>query len=290
MEAEAFFGTYLIRQKLITEKDMLDALKYQSQKTPSFIDMANKLSFLGMKEVYEILNYQAMSDQSFEEIAQKKGFLTHEQVDVIAKQREKLKPPIGEILVLQSKIPKDIMLRELEKYHEIKFRYHDISEILRSIKMFHDIPEHILDTLAYIGEKVTCRPYDRIVAQNEDADCFYAVVSGSLKVSKNSNGSTEKEIFLYRIIKNDVFGVSSIFESQKRMANVTCEELTTLLKFNREQFLQFLKDYPKASYHILLFIIRRLLHRLRTTSDELATRRSDMQDGTEPDCTLNDIV
>jgi CRP-like cAMP-binding protein len=243
-----------------------------------------------MKEVYGILNYQAMSDLSFEEIAHKKGFLTNEQVEIITKQREKLKPPIGEILVLQNKIPKDVMLRELEKYHEIKSRYHDISEILRSIKMFHDIPEHILDTLAYIGEKITCRPYERIVAQNDDAECFYAVVSGSLKVTKASSDNQDKEIFLYKITKNDVFGVSSIFESQRRMANVTCEELTILLRFRRDQFLQFLIDYPKASYHILLFIIRRLLHRLRTTSDELVQQRSDMQEGTESEGTLNDVV
>ncbi|MBF0463766.1 MAG: cyclic nucleotide-binding domain-containing protein [Nitrospirae bacterium] len=289
METEAFFGTYLVKRNLITEKDMLDALKYQSQETPSFIDMATRLSFLSMKDVYEILNYHAMSDYSFEEIAQKKGFLTAKQVEIITTEREKLRPPIGEILVLQNKIQKDVMPRELDKYHDIKSRYHDISEMLKSVKMFHDIPEHILETLAYIGEKVTCRPYDRIVAQNEEADCFYAVISGSLKVSKNSPDSPDNELFLYKITKNDVFGVSAIFESQRRMANVTCEELATLLKFEREQFLQFLKDYPKASYHILMFIIRRLLYRLYATSDELAMQQSNVH-GQETDSTLNDVV
>ncbi|QWR77752.1 cyclic nucleotide-binding domain-containing protein [Candidatus Magnetomonas plexicatena] len=288
METETFFGTYLVRRNLISEKDMLEALKCQSQETPSFIDMATRLSFLNMKEVYEILNLHAMSDYSFEEIAQRKGFLTAEQVDMITREREKLRPPIGEILVLQNKITKEVMPKELDKYHDIKSRYHDISEMLKSVKMFHEIPEHILDTLAYIGEKVTCRPYDRIVAQNEEADCFYAVVSGSLKVTKDSPDNPDKEFFLYKITKNDVFGVSSIFESQRRMANVTSEELTTLLKFDREQFLQFLKDYPKASYHILMFIIRRLLHRLRAASEELAMQMQAQE--TDSDSTLNDVV
>ncbi|MCG6550763.1 MAG: Crp/Fnr family transcriptional regulator, partial [Candidatus Magnetominusculus sp. LBB02] len=122
-------------------------------------------------------------------------------------------------------------------------------------------------------EKIICKQNERVIYEGERAECFYCVVSGSLRVTKNNPDDWDKEIFIYNISNNDVLGVSSIYEEEKRSANVTADEESVLLRFDRLKFLDFLKEHPKAAYHILLFIIQRLVYKLHQTHRELASER-----------------
>ncbi|MBF0539691.1 MAG: cyclic nucleotide-binding domain-containing protein [Nitrospirae bacterium] len=289
-EKRLYFGSYLISKRLISEEDMLDALKYQSAQTPSFIDVAIKRRYLDMKQVYEILTHQGHTDLSFEEMAIQSHYLTEQQVKELSDERERIRLPIGEILVQFNKLPRTVMLEELENFTKVKGKFQEVGEILRNVAMFQQLNQIALHELAEIADKVICMEGDRIISEGQDADCFYCVISGTLKVTKNNPIHQGKEIFIYRISKNDVFGVSAIFEEEKRAANATAETETILLRFDRELFLDFLEKHNKAAYSIMLFMIQRLTHRLNLTRSELVFERKHLLDGQHLDSMMNDII
>ncbi|MBF0517395.1 MAG: cyclic nucleotide-binding domain-containing protein [Nitrospirae bacterium] len=287
MENRLFFGNYLLKKKLIREEDILNALRYQSTRTPPFIETAVNMGFLDMKQVYEILTMQAVTDLSFEEIALERECLTSGQIAEIENKREDSRPHIGEILVKSGVISQDVMAAELKMFHETTQRFAQLSEILRGVKMFQSISDRALEALALVSEKIICKHNERIIYEGERAECFYCVVSGTLRVTKNNPNDWDKEIFIYNITNNDIFGVSSIFEEEKRAAHVTADGQCVLLRFDREQFLEFLRDHPKAAYYILLFMIQRMVYKLNHSHKELANERKQ---SLTPEPSMDDIV
>ncbi|MEO5359034.1 MAG: cyclic nucleotide-binding domain-containing protein [Nitrospirota bacterium] len=290
MDNRLFFGNYLLKKTLISEEDILYALRYQSERTPPFIETAVNMGFFDMKQVYEILTMQANTDLSFEEIALERGCLTSGQITEIENARENARPHIGEILVKTGAISEDIMTAELHTFHQTTERFTELSEILRGVKMFQSISDRALEGLAIISEKVICKQNERIIHEGEKAECFYCVVTGSLRVTKNNSDDWDKEIFIYTITNNDVFGVSSIFEEEKRAAHVTAEGECVLLRFDRERFLEFLREHPKAAYHILLFIVQRLVYKLHQSHKELANERKQIINPQQAEPSMDDIV
>ncbi|MBF0564460.1 MAG: cyclic nucleotide-binding domain-containing protein [Nitrospirae bacterium] len=296
-----YFGNYLIGKKLVTEEDVLDALKYQSEKTPSFIELACKFSFLDMKQVYEILTYQAHTDLAFEEVALRRRAVTEEQFKDVIAERERLRPHIGDVLVYFGKISEDVMLFELGRYTTLKESFAETSGILARFSMFEPIGKQALDSLAYIVEKRTCKPFEMVLCEGGPAESFYCVVSGTLKVTRkhpvryaagdSRTGGDSKDVYLYRLEQNDVFGISALFEGEYRNASVTNEDdETVLLCFHRDDFMEFLREHPKASHHVLLYIIRRMGHMLKMAGQELIYERTSFMSGGHTDSIMDDIV
>ncbi|MCG6553973.1 MAG: hypothetical protein L7F77_16750, partial [Candidatus Magnetominusculus sp. LBB02] len=169
MENRLFFGNFLLKKKLIREEDILYALKYQSEKTPSFIETAVDMRVLDMKKVYEVLTIQANTDLSFEETALEKGYLTDSQIKEVIAEREQAMPHIGEILVKMGAISESVMAAELDAFHQTMERFTELSEILRGVKMFQSISDRALEALAIISEKIICKQNERVIYEGERA-------------------------------------------------------------------------------------------------------------------------
>lgn len=276
MKNKLFFGEYLIQRGLITEEDMVAALERQKKDTPAFEKLAIRLTFLTMKEVFEILTLQAESDLSFPEIAVRNGYMNTEQVLTVLNGIDEMRPTVGEILVKTKKVEKRTLAAELERFEELTRKYLDIQELLQHIQLFRHLDEHALRSLSYISEKMCYQPEERVVTEGEEADSFFAVASGFLRITKeNPHGDGGEPIYIGNIGPNDVFGEASIFEEAKRTANVTADTETVLLKLRRQDFLHFIRDFPVASQGILIFIIKRLLNKLSMTNKELAYERQN---------------
>ena len=109
--------------------------------------------------------------------------------------------------------------------------------------------------------------------EGDEADEFFCIVSGSLKITKNTLGVDEVTCYVGSIQAHDVFGESCTFDRGRRTANVITETDTVLIKFKRTAFINFLKYYPKSSISILIFIIQRLMGRLERSDRELASEK-----------------
>jgi hypothetical protein len=275
MDIKLLFGSYLVKKRLITEVDMLKALTYQSEQTPSFIDVALRFNLLDRKRVYEVLTHQADTDLSFEEVAVHREYLTLEQMLRINEEREKARPPLGEILVEFNKLDNKAMLAELEKFHRITVKYHEISAMLKKAKIFSRIGESALDALAFMAEKEVFDDGARITTEGAEANCFYYIASGAVKVTKQAPVPDGKESFVSTLGENDTFGESALFEENKRSVSVTADGDTVLLRFERGEFMEFLRDHPKAAIHVLTFFIEGLLEKLHDAHRQLILERGN---------------
>ncbi|MBF0605915.1 MAG: cyclic nucleotide-binding domain-containing protein [Candidatus Magnetobacterium sp. LHC-1] len=223
-----------------------------------------------MKQVFQILTLQADSDFTFEEMAIKKNFMSQENANRVRYYIEDQKPFIGSTLVMLGKITEEVMKVELKTYERVIEKHQQIAEMLKHVVLFQYLSENALESLAYIAEIEEYAPDTRIVIEGEAADCFYCVVSGALRVTKTNPEKDDEEAYLSTIDKNDVFGESCVFESGKRTANVTAEVTSLLIRFDKNAFIEFIKNHPKASLTILIFIIQKLMSRLENTGRELA--------------------
>lgn len=273
MENKLYIGKYLIDRGLISEADVIKALQYQSEMTPSFIDMACKKSMLDIKDAYGILTYQVETDLSFEEAALRGRFLTKEQIVSVNNEREASIPKIGDVFVHLNMIDKAVFACEVEKFNRIKMRYEEVFKILSSFEMFNSLGEAMVESLAYIGEKETYSANKVVYKQDQPSDCFYCVHHGSLKAVRE-NPSGQNHVYLYTIKEQDMFGETALFEDRSRSTTIITLTETVLIKFNRDAFIDFLKNYHRASFPVLMFVIKRLISKLQTANHEIFIGKS----------------
>jgi len=272
MARKLFFGEYLIEHGLVSEEDVLEALSVQEKKTPPLETVAIKLAFLSMKQIFKIFTLQAGTEGSFSDIALKNNFLNDTQVNQIIEKRKSLKPPIGQILIDTGKISAEIMEAEAKKFDAIVAQYNAIRKVLMAMPVFSKIGKSAGNYLAYLPDHLHFKSGEKVIAEGDDADCFFCVISGSLKVTAN-NPEGGREVYITTIERNDTFGEASIFAHEKRTANITAIDDVQLYQFHKDDFIEFLKKFPASSQPILIFILQRLLYKLNCTNKELAFER-----------------
>ncbi|MBF0274367.1 MAG: cyclic nucleotide-binding domain-containing protein [Nitrospinae bacterium] len=288
MAKKKFFGEYLIEKGIVTEEDVLEALKIQEKKTPNIETVSIKLGYLTVKDIFKVFTEKAGSEENFLDVAVTTKFITPEQAIDITDQRRKMRPQLGEALLMLEKIDKTTLEKELKKYEEITEKFNQVQDALKNLHIFKHIGTESLDSLSYLPQKMRFTDGERVVKQGDAADSFYAVIKGDLKVTAN-NPDGENEIFITTIAENDVFGEAAIFLDEPRTANITAINDVELLRFERKEFLDFLKKFPKSSLPILVFILRRLLFKLNSTNKELTFERRKFVGQEEVNSLLEDL-
>ena len=96
---------------------------------------------------------------------------------------------------------------------------------------------------------------ETILKENDEGDALYIIVSGSVKVTKGSDG----QVTLVTLQERDYFGEMTILDREPRSASVEAQEETRLLVINQDDFQRLL---PVKS-QIVLPLLRTLSRRLR---------------------------
>lgn len=275
MKRKLFFGEYLIQQGLISEEDMLQALAEQKRLTPSFEKKAIELGLLNMKQVFAILTRQASSDLSFAEIAAREQFLEQSQVDFIERALQEQRLGVGEVLVQLGRLEMPVMEEQLGRFHEAMLEYRQLEAVLLRVELFKRLDAPALRTLSSIAIHLELDAGVQLTREGESADSLFAVVSGYLRVTKNNPSGRGEPIYLCNLGPNEIAGEACIFGNARRSANVDTESAVELLKFERADFIRFLRDHPIGAQGVFVHIINGLLHKLEYTSFELSRERQD---------------
>ncbi|MBF0464746.1 MAG: cyclic nucleotide-binding domain-containing protein [Nitrospirae bacterium] len=289
MGKDFFLGKYLIDRGLVMEEDVIDALEIQRRESPAFEKVSLDLEFLTMKQIFQLLTYQADSDLTFAEVALRKKYLTQEQVIRVNNIIIDTRPFLGKILVSANKITKEKLNEVISSFDQATEKYLDLAEALKRIKIFELLDENALESLAYIALTERYATGETVLREGDEADEFFCIVSGSLKITKNTQDTEGGTCYMGSIQAQDVFGESCIFDRGRRTANVITETETVLVKFNRTSFINFLKYYPKSSISILIFIVQRLMGRLERSDRELACEKKRGISQSEIDAVLEEF-
>jgi CRP-like cAMP-binding protein len=132
-----------------------------------------------------------------------------------------------------------------------------LTEQLKNIPLFHDLPERDLIDLA---SKVTEHSYDAgeaLVHKGETGDSLFLIVDGTVKiVSENAQG---EELILNQCGPGETIGEMSLFDQSPRSASVVAISTTRALELNQGAFTETVNQRPELS----LLLIRSISSRLR---------------------------
>jgi CRP/FNR family transcriptional regulator len=143
-----------------------------------------------------------------------------------------------------------------------------IKQIAR-IPLFEGLPrEHHQDLSAIVSEKTFSRG-QIIFSEGDDAQGFYVVNTGRVKIFKLSMEGREQ--ILHIIEPREPFGEVPVFTGQRFPANAEAMEKSLVFLFPRAAFVDLIKRNPSLSLNMLAILSKRL-HQFTALIDDLSLK------------------
>jgi CRP/FNR family transcriptional regulator, cyclic AMP receptor protein len=159
---------------------------------------------------------------------------------------------------------------------------------IKKILTFKFMTDMELDNLIENCSILSFDEEEPIVIQGQTDQSFYAVIEGSVKVSARETEG--KDIYICTIGDGEIFGEAGIFMKVKRTASVTSCTKTIVLRIERTQMLQFIKENPVAGNKFFMVMIYGLLKKLKEVNRELAYERKADVDQDDIDALVNGLL
>ena len=128
-----------------------------------------------------------------------------------------------------------------------KYRQRSLHNQLRSVPLFAFVEE---DFLAYLEEKVELVSYNQnqvICKEGEEADAFYLIRFGMVRVSQTMPGG---ELVRRYLSRGDYFGEIGLLRSIKRTASCTALDAVDVVKIPASEFHLMLEKFPAVRTHL----------------------------------------
>ncbi len=136
-----------------------------------------------------------------------------------------------------------------------------IPVLLKNTHLFRKLAEAALEDLADQFEVSTYSAGATIFRQGDQADSFYMILDGSVKIIRLHNNKTRE---LALLVRGDYFGEEALITHQPRSATVVASVDTTLLRLTSAQFDQIVRDTPHLRDNLIVAISSRHLSRSKT--------------------------
>ena len=111
-----FFGDFLIRQNLINEEDLIDALTEQLSSTPPLLKILRASGNFSSSQLIDLVKQQVESGLEIKSLLLKKSIITENELSEYLKLQNKERLPLGQILIEMGKIGIDECQEALTNY------------------------------------------------------------------------------------------------------------------------------------------------------------------------------
>lgn len=135
--------------------------------------------------------------------------------------------------------------------------------ILKDVELFAETPDELLAEVAGLLTEVELSPGQSVFAKGDAGDSLYIIVSGRVRVH-------DGDFTINWLGESEVFGEMALLDTETRMAGVTAEEDTLLLRLDQESFYELVDTRSEVARGI----IRVLTARLRLRVQEVAALRA----------------
>jgi len=122
-----------------------------------------------------------------------------------------------------------------------KYRQRSLETHLRSVPLFASVEEEFLRYLKDKVELVSYNQNDVICREGEEADAFYLIRSGMVRVSQSMPGGEMVRTYLSR---GDYFGEIGLLRSIKRIATCAALDAVDVVKIPGPEFNLMLEKFP----------------------------------------------
>jgi len=291
MRKNFYFEKLLLEKKIINKEKALELMVERIKKGPIFEEMALKLNIIDQHQLLEILKLKYhFKGMSTEEIATHNKILSKDQLEKVKNEILDNLPEIDKILedkkLLSHGELEELKKEAVEKINVVEKRM----ESLKESETFCNINSRDLFDLADLAVEEHFDKGDKILEDGDDANHFYFLSKGQVKVTKKNEKKGAPDIFITMISSPEIFGEASIFEEEKRTANIIAESEITSYQFDRLDFLAFLNSHSGAGLIILMDMVKRLIGRISDTNRELAFERKDFVDQNSVDDLINQLL
>jgi CRP-like cAMP-binding protein len=147
-------------------------------------------------------------------------------------------------------------------------------DILRRSLIFSGLEEGELAELSGIAVERSFGPGEFVFWDGDNADWFYVVAEGQVKVLKHS--SSGKEFIIAFFGPGEMFGEVAVFENKPYPASAQAAADTRVVGIKRGEFLSFLAQHPEIALRIIYVLGGRLRDaqaRLRDIAGERVEQR-----------------
>ena len=292
MRKHFFFEKFLLKKKAISKAQCIELITEKIRMAPLFEEVAFKLKYLSQDKMFQIIklknHFQYLTT---EEVALKNKYIDQDQYQKIKeKMLESLSSSKSFILKKNWIKPEDLDHVEKEGQGQLKLMEKK-AQLLKKSETFELLHPNDLFDLADIAEEYLYKKDHYIINENQKAEEFYLLSSGQVKVTKTGQGEETPDIFITTIDSPEIFGEASIFQEEKRTANIVANSDEVLaFRFERNLFVNFLNTHYHAALIILSDMVKRLLQRISHTNRELALERRKEKDDPSVDNILKDLL
>ena len=138
-------------------------------------------------------------------------------------------------------------------------------DFLSKVPFFSEVTKSSLEHLCSGAKEIDYNKNENIFRKNDIGDSMYVILQGSVKIHEGS-------YVFSRMYKGDCFGEYALIDDENRSASVTTLERSVVLKIERQNFLEVIKNDSGFSLGILSVLIKR--HRdIDTIQENLSNSR-----------------
>ena len=124
--------------------------------------------------------------------------------------------------------------------------YNVFEEVPRLLRNF---PQDDLRHFLSLGRVIHYKPYDVILTESEEpANAAYLIASGRVIVSKDG-------VKLSELTQGDFMGEAFLFTQAARMATITADTEVVVLRFGREDVLDYFRKKPEKLFKLFILNI-----------------------------------
>lgn len=144
-----------------------------------------------------------------------------------------------------------------------------ILDHIARVPLFEGLPPEQIEDLAMIVTDQTFGKGEAIFSEGEDADGFYVVITGRVKIFKLS--ADGKEQILHFFGPGEPFGEVPVFTGQHFPASAEVMEESRVFFFPRKSFVDLIKRTPSLALNMLAILSKRL-RRFAALIDDLSLK------------------
>jgi len=144
-----------------------------------------------------------------------------------------------------------------------------LTEQISSISLFTGLPSDQIEALAKITVENSYMKGECIFSEDEQANGFYAVNNGRVKIYKISSEGREQILHIFGA--GEVFGEVPVFAGKKFPASANAMEKSRILFFPRESLISLIKKNPSIALNMIAVLSLRL-RRFTSMIDDLSLK------------------
>jgi CRP-like cAMP-binding protein len=126
-----------------------------------------------------------------------------------------------------------------------------MSDSLRAVPMFSELPDKDLRSLAESMQERSYRDGQEVMVEGEGGIGFFVILDGSAKVSVGGGD-------VRTLGPGDSFGEMAIIDGQVRSASITAGEGLRCAGMTQWHFRPFVRDHPDFAWAIMQALVRRV--------------------------------